>query len=66
VIIGDAAHTLDLAGQLEGRGVFAPAIRPPTVPDGTSRLRISVRADHERSDIEALLDALADMRLTRR
>ena len=43
---------------LERCGIFCPAIRPPTVPRGTSRLRIAVTASHTPSQLEALADAL--------
>ena len=46
VVVGDAGLAMELCERaLEGR-VFAQAIRPPTVPDGTSRLRLSVMANH--------------------
>jgi 8-amino-7-oxononanoate synthase len=38
-----------------------PAIRPPTVPAGASRLRITFSAAHERADVDRLLEALADL-----
>jgi len=58
VILGDEARTLHVAGQLQALGFDVRAIRPPTVPDGTSRLRISIHADHGEGDIIALADAL--------
>lgn len=58
VVLGGAGAALALARALAERGVYAPAIRPPTVPPGTSRLRISVRADHTPAEIDRLLGAL--------
>ncbi len=59
LMIGDNAAALDLARQLAERGVLVPAIRPPTVPAGTARLRISLSAAHESADVAKLVDALA-------
>jgi len=58
VILGDERRALEVAAECLKRGVYAPAVRPPTVPPGTSRLRISVRADHTDDQIDALVDAL--------
>jgi len=58
VIIGDPQETLAKAERLLEQGIFVQAIRPPTVPPGTSRLRITVRADHTSEHLEALLEAL--------
>jgi 8-amino-7-oxononanoate synthase len=58
VIIGDAARTIQVAQGLEERGLLVGAIRPPTVPQGTSRLRISITAAHDDSALEALGAAL--------
>ena len=60
VIVGEAAAATALSRGLEERGVFVPAIRPPTVPDGTSRLRVSLSAAHADDDVDALVAALAD------
>ena len=60
LILGDATTALDLAAYLEDRGLLAVAIRPPTVRAGTSRVRLSLRADLEDSDLDQLLDALAE------
>lgn len=54
VIVGEAGPALALAAGLESAGFYVPGIRPPTVPRGTSRLRISVSAAHTEVDIEAL------------
>lgn len=59
VILGDAERTLRAAAHLRRAGFDVRAVRPPTVPEGTSRLRISIHADHSESDIAALASALA-------
>ncbi len=61
VIIGGEAETLELAKKLEARGFLVAAIRPPTVPPGTSRLRISLSAAHSAEDAAALADALLEL-----
>jgi 8-amino-7-oxononanoate synthase len=58
VLLGEEARALHVAGELQARGFDVRAVRPPTVPDGTSRLRISIHADHGENDILALADAL--------
>lgn len=58
VIIGDARNAVNLSEKLFGKGILAPAIRPPTVPRGTSRLRLSVTTGHTEEDIYYLLDNL--------
>ncbi len=60
LIVGDDARALALSRALMRRGFWVAGIRPPTVPRGTARLRITLSAAHEREQIEALLDALAD------
>jgi 8-amino-7-oxononanoate synthase len=57
-IVGTADDALALAEGLEADGVLAAAIRPPTVPAGTSRLRLALRATHGEDDIERLADAV--------
>ena len=49
--VGDAKQTMELCERLLERGVFAQGIRPPTVPEGTSRLRFSVMATHEEAEL---------------
>ncbi len=59
VVVGDAAAAMALCERaLEGR-VFAQAIRPPTVPEGTSRLRLSVMANHRPNDLRAAARVIA-------
>jgi 8-amino-7-oxononanoate synthase len=62
LIVGDNALALALADALRERGLWVPAIRPPTVPAGTARLRISLSAAHTEADVAQLLAALADVR----
>lgn len=57
VLIGDDEKTMRMAGRLLERGVFAPGIRPPTVPPGTGRIRVTVMAVHSRNDLDEALDA---------
>ena len=59
LLIGPDERALEIAAQLRGQGYLVPAIRPPTVPEGTARLRISLSAAHERGDVEGLAQALA-------
>ena len=59
VIIGDATKTMELASALLDRGVWAHGIRPPTVPVGTSRLRVTPIATHTRTQLSQALDAFA-------
>jgi len=58
VVVGDAERAVSLSQGLLERGVLAPAIRPPTVPEGTSRLRLTVMATHTDAHIDRALDAL--------
>ena len=62
LIIGDAENCMRLSEQLLERGVFAQGIRPPTVPAGTSRLRITLMATHTREHIEKALAAFEDLK----
>jgi 8-amino-7-oxononanoate synthase len=59
MIIGDSQAALDLAARLQQQGFLIVAMRPPTVPKGTSRLRITLTAAHQAAQLDALLDAIA-------
>lgn len=59
LLVGENAAAVALADALWTRGIWVPAIRPPTVPAGTARLRISLSAAHTVADIDALASALA-------
>ena len=58
LVIGDNAAALAVMAVLREQGLWVPAIRPPTVPAGTARLRIALSAAHQPADIDALLCAL--------
>jgi 8-amino-7-oxononanoate synthase len=58
VTIGEDARALEIAGVMQRAGFDVRAIRPPTVPEGTARLRIAIHAAHSQDDIEALAEAL--------
>ncbi|MDZ7715349.1 MAG: 8-amino-7-oxononanoate synthase [Balneolaceae bacterium] len=58
IIIGDEKECLDLAQWLEEQGILATAIRPPTVPEKSSRIRITLSASHSKEQINHFLDAL--------
>jgi glycine C-acetyltransferase/8-amino-7-oxononanoate synthase len=57
IVIGDAAKTVAFAERLLAQGVFAPAIRPPTVPQLTSRIRVTVTSEHSTEQIDEALHA---------
>ncbi|WP_454762581.1 8-amino-7-oxononanoate synthase [Cupriavidus campinensis] len=59
LIVGENAAALALSAALEADGIRAGAIRPPTVPAGTARLRITLSASHTANDVQRLLDAIA-------
>jgi 7-keto-8-aminopelargonate synthetase-like enzyme len=58
VILGDSAKALDISKKLFETGYFISAIRPPTVPPKTARLRVSVQADHTQEQLEGLCETL--------
>jgi 8-amino-7-oxononanoate synthase len=59
IVLGDAGRALQASDALEQAGCLVTAIRPPTVPPGKARLRVTLSAAHEEKDIDRLLDALA-------
>jgi glycine C-acetyltransferase/8-amino-7-oxononanoate synthase len=59
VIVGDAGEAVRASERALERGVFAQAIRPPTVPAGSSRLRLTVMASHTRSELRDAAHLLA-------
>jgi 8-amino-7-oxononanoate synthase len=65
LIAGSNQAALTLSKRLRDAGYFATAIRPPTVPEGTARLRLAFTAAHTEEDIDGLLNALDDRALVR-
>lgn len=61
LLLGSAEAALKLSADLRTRGIFVTAIRPPTVPEGSARLRITFSASHQLDDVDRLLDALGDV-----
>ncbi|WP_346209854.1 8-amino-7-oxononanoate synthase [Aeromonas salmonicida] len=64
LLVGESCAALQLAARLRDRGVWVSAIRPPTVPAGTARLRITLSAAHCEQDVDRLLEALGPCILT--
>jgi len=59
LVVGDSRSALNLAESLRDAGFFVKAIRPPTVPEGKARIRLSVTANHSLKDIRQLLEAVS-------
>jgi len=62
LIVGENNAVLELSSALRARGIWVPAIRPPTVPLGTARLRISLSAAHSTQDVDQLCNALHEIK----
>lgn len=62
IIVGSAEQALALSKKLEAQGILAVAIRPPTVPVGTSRLRVTLSAAHSEEDVGRLIEVLGNLR----
>ncbi|AFO48038.1 MULTISPECIES: 8-amino-7-oxononanoate synthase [Pseudomonas] len=60
IVIGDSAQALRLSRLLRERGLLVTAIRPPTVPAGSARLRVTLSAAHSEAQVQLLLNALAE------
>lgn len=65
IILGEDSAALDAAAQLRERGIHVPAIRPPTVPKGTSRLRVALSAAHTEISVQLLRHALDEIAIPR-
>ncbi len=61
LVIGGNAEAVAVSEQVAQRGILVPAIRPPTVPQGTARLRISLSAAHSEADVAQLVAALNEI-----
>lgn len=61
VILGDSEQALAVSASLMQKGCFISAIRPPTVPEGTARLRISVQSEHTRPQMDELCNAIENI-----
>jgi 8-amino-7-oxononanoate synthase len=61
LVVGDNAMAVDLSRRLLEKGLLVPAIRTPTVPRGTARLRISLSSAHTREEMEALVEAIHEL-----
>jgi 8-amino-7-oxononanoate synthase len=62
ILLGEESKALALSQALAARGFWVTAIRPPTVPVGQSRLRVTLTASHSEADIDCLLNTLAILR----
>ncbi|MBW4933888.1 8-amino-7-oxononanoate synthase [Marinobacter sp. F4206] len=62
IMVGDNWTALELSRALEERGLLVTAIRPPTVPEGEARLRVTFSAAHSQSDLDRLLQGLSECR----
>jgi glycine C-acetyltransferase len=61
IIVGSSSNTMKITGRLLQQGLFIQGIRPPTVPENTARLRVTVTADHTREDLEGALKTIKEV-----
>jgi 8-amino-7-oxononanoate synthase len=61
ILIGEADAAMAISAALEARGIFVGAIRPPTVPAGSARLRVTLSAGHSEAQVDELLEALGQV-----
>jgi 8-amino-7-oxononanoate synthase len=58
ILIGESDKALEISQGLEREGIFISAIRPPTVPQGSARLRVTLSAAHDETQVDVLLSKL--------
>lgn len=58
IIVGSSTNAIKLYERLKAKGIFVVGIRPPTVPEGTARIRISLNSNHQSNELTALIEAL--------
>jgi 8-amino-7-oxononanoate synthase len=63
VVLGEELAAIDASAQLFAAGLWVPAIRPPTVAVGTSRLRVTLSAAHRNEDVTRLIESLCSLRI---
>lgn len=63
IIIGESNKTLEIERELRKKGIFAKGIRPPTVPPGSGRIRVSLTAEHKKEDIDRLIQILSEIKI---
>ncbi|PQJ84354.1 8-amino-7-oxononanoate synthase [Aliivibrio sifiae] len=61
IIIGDADKAMEISAALKNQGLWTTAIRPPTIPSGTARLRVTLSANHTQQDIKQLTQAITEL-----
>ncbi|WP_372600118.1 8-amino-7-oxononanoate synthase [Amphritea sp.] len=61
ILVGEADRAMAISAALEAKGIFIGAIRPPTVPQGAARLRVTLSATHTDEQLDRLLDALGEV-----
>jgi 8-amino-7-oxononanoate synthase len=63
LVVGDSRAAVELSARLRERELLVPAIRPPSVPEGTARLRVGLTAGHTDADVQRLVEALGQSRV---
>ncbi len=61
IVVGSAEKAVRMSSALRQRGIWVSAIRPPTVPEGTARLRVTLSAEHTEAEVSKLIDAITEV-----